>query len=100
MKQSTPFHMRITFKVHNDIVYGMKFCNIVKKMGIVAEKSEQVIGSFAPTTDPHVFDLEEDETPEGWFKRGDYNGKALLADADGNIHWQFEYPFKITKDWE
>ena len=40
--------MRISFKVHNDIVFGLKYCNVVKKKGMVVEKYEEVIGSFAP----------------------------------------------------
>ena len=99
MKEAEPFHIRITFKVYNDIVLGLKFCNVVKKLGMVVEKAEQVIGTFAPTNDPHVFNLEPDITPEGFFKRGDYSGKAMLADADGNIHWQMDYPFRISKHW-
>ena len=73
--------------MHNDIVYGMKFCNVIKKLGIVAEKTEEVMGTFAPNGEIHVVNLEENETPEGFFKRGDYSGKAMIADADGNIHW-------------
>lgn len=42
--------MKITFKVHNDIVYGLKYCNLVKKSGIILEKFEEVMGTFAPTT--------------------------------------------------
>ena len=30
--------MKIDFKVHNDIVYGLKYCNIVKKNGVIVEK--------------------------------------------------------------
>ena len=40
--------MRISFKVYNDIVQGLKFCNIVKKAGFTVEKNEEVLGTFAP----------------------------------------------------
>lgn len=40
--------MRVHFKVHNDIVYGLKYCNVVKKKSIVVEKYEEVLGTFAP----------------------------------------------------
>ena len=40
--------MRICFKVYNDIVQGLKFCNIVKKAGFTVEKNEEVLGTFAP----------------------------------------------------
>ena len=87
------------FKVHNDIVHALRFCNSVLKMGMAVDKSEVVIGSFAPTDEPHEVNLGEKVTPEGYFKRNSYRGKAMLADGDGYIHWQYEYPFKISKDW-
>ena len=100
LKEGTPFNIRLTFKVHNDIVYGLKFCNIVKKMKIKVEQEEHVIGTFAPTKEPHVFDLPEAIAPEGFFQRGSYKGKAMLIDTDGMVHLQFKYPFKIAKSWK
>ena len=72
MKEACSFFPRITFRVHNDIVYGLKFANSVKKMGMQVDKSEEVLGTFAPTEEPHVAELEPSSTPEGWLKRGDY----------------------------
>ena len=40
MKEAEPYHIWVTFKVFNDIVIGLKFCNVVKKLGMVVEKSE------------------------------------------------------------
>ena len=63
------------------------------------EQAENVIGTFAPTVDSHVFDLPETIAPEGFFQRGSYKGKAMLIDTDGMVHLQFKYPFKISKHW-
>ena len=63
------------------------------------EQEETVIGTYAPTKDPHVFNLPESIAPEGFFKRGSYKGKAMLIDSDGIVHLQFKYPFKISKTW-
>ena len=79
------FHVRIRFRVHNEIVYGLKFCNIVK-IPMMHQKSEEVMGTFAPSEEDHEVNLEDAEAPKGFFKRGDYEGKAMLADSDGNIH--------------
>ena len=68
-------------------------------MKIKVEEEEHVIGTFAPTKEPHVFDLPESMAPEGFFKRGSYSGKAMLIDSDGVVHLQFKYPFKISKHW-
>lgn len=57
------------------------------------------MGSFAPQAQPHVFDLDWVEAPSGFIARGDYKGKGLFLDADGIVHSQFEYAFKIASDW-
>ena len=49
MKEGSECKLRLKFKVFNDIVFGLKYCNVVKKKGIVVEKYEEVIGTFAPT---------------------------------------------------
>ena len=91
--------MRVVFKVHNDIVYGLKYCNVVKKKGIVVEKYEQVMGTFAPLKKEHVVDLTPEETPGGFLYRGEYKGKSMFIDNDGMVHMQFEYMFNIKKNW-
>jgi hypothetical protein len=35
--------------VHNDIVHGLKFCVVIRKMGVTVVKDEEVVGSFSPT---------------------------------------------------
>ena len=99
LKEGSPFNIRITFKVHNDIVYGLKFWNTVTKLKMKVEQAENVIGTFAPTVDTHVFNLPQSIAPEGFFQRGSYKGKAMLIDSDGMVHLQFKYPFKIAKHW-
>lgn len=93
--------MRLTFRVHNDIVAGLKYCTVVKKAGFVVEKSEEVLGTFAPIPSKnYVVDLEAEETPGGMLSRGEYKGKSMLIDNDGNVHLQFEYTFHIKKQWD
>ena len=62
--------MRVHFKVHNDIVYGLKYCNIVKKKSLVVEKYEEVMGTFAPLPKVQTVDLTPEETPGGFLMRG------------------------------
>jgi len=45
--------VQITFKVHNDIVLGLRYYAIVKK-SILSTKDEEVLGSFSPTVEAHV----------------------------------------------
>jgi hypothetical protein len=45
--------VQITFKVHNDIVVGLRYCTIIKKR-ILQNKDEEVLGSYSPTVEAHV----------------------------------------------
>lgn len=93
--------MRITFKVHNDVVQGFKYCSVVKRAGFVVEKSEEKIGTFAPVPiKEYVATLEPEETPGGMLMRGEYKGKSMLIDNDGIVHMQFDYTFNIKKTWD
>ena len=53
LKEGTINCMQLTFKVHNDIVFGLKYFCIVKKLGLTS-KDEEVLGSFSPTIEAHV----------------------------------------------
>jgi Rho GDP-dissociation inhibitor len=67
--------MRVKFKVFNDIVFGLKYCNVVKKSSLVVEKYEEIMGTFAPTNQI------------GFFARGSYKGKSMFIDNDGIVHF-------------
>ncbi len=93
--------MRVTFKVYNDIIQGLKYCSVVKKAGFVVEKNEEVLGTYAPVPNKeYVATLEADETPGGMLMRGEYKGKSMFIDNDGVVHMQFEYTFNIKKTWD
>ena len=40
--------MRIYFRVRYDIVYGLKYVNVIRKHGIKVDTHEEMMGSFAP----------------------------------------------------
>jgi Rho GDP-dissociation inhibitor len=67
-------------------VSGLKYFNVVKKNGMVVEKYEEVLGSFAPTVEVHSVDMTPEETPSGFLSRGTYKGKSMFVDNDGNVH--------------
>ena len=92
--------MRVKFRVHNDIVYGLKYYNVVKKNGLVVEKYEEIMGSFPPNKSIHIVSLTPEETPSGFLSKGTYKGKSMFLDNDGIVHMQFEYTFVIKKSWQ
>ena len=53
LKEKTINCVQITFKVHNDIVVGLRYCTIIKKR-ILQNKDEEVLGSYSPTVEAHV----------------------------------------------
>lgn len=99
IKEGCVYCLRIHFIVRFDIVHGLKFVNNVYKLMVRMEKDEEKMGSFAPQTQPHTFDLPWVEAPSGFIARGDYKGKGLFLDNDGIVHCQFDYKFKIASDW-
>ena len=66
------------FKVRYDIVYGLKWVNIVKKHHIKIDKHEEMLGSFAPKRSIQWKNLTLEECPSGWLARGNYTGKAMV----------------------
>jgi len=71
--------------VHNDIVYGLKFACKIKtaRLGMEASNDEEVLGSFSPTVESHVVQLQPEEVPNGFIARRAYDGEAMLFDLDG-----------------
>ena len=81
----------------------------------IVDKYEEMIGSYAPKTDIQMHDCTSEQAPAGFFARGTYKGKAIVfnffffffkcffffkfLDHDGIVHMQFEYIFKIDKEW-
>ena len=86
LKEGEPWRMRVTFKVYNEIVLGLKLCFTCKKALLPIIKSEMFIGNYPPTKDFHVIELETQVTPSGFFQRGNYNGKAMFIDFEGHVH--------------
>ena len=76
--------MKLTFKVHNNIVMGLKLVSAVKALKLM--KDEEIVGSFPPTVESHEVLMEKMHTPSGWFSRGSYNGQLLFVDLDGMVH--------------
>ena len=89
--------MKLTFKVHNNIVLGLKLVSVVKALKLM--KDEEIVGSFPPTVESHVVEMEKMHTPSGWLARGSYDGELLFVDLDGTAHMTYKYKLTIGKDW-
>ena len=64
------------------------------------DKSNYMVGSYGPKTEPHVFLTPAEDAPSGMISRGHYVVKSKFTDDDKNIYLEWEWAFDIKKDWE
>ncbi|KAL9052948.1 MAG: hypothetical protein Q9162_005065 [Coniocarpon cinnabarinum] len=101
IKEGAQFRMKVKFRVQHEVLSGLKYLQVVKKMGI-SNKTDEMIGSYSPnTTDKpfHEKKLEAETAPSGMIARGKYTASSKFVDDDGNTHLAFNWSFEIKKDW-
>jgi len=94
--------MKVRFKVQHQILSGMKYVQVVKRMA-VSQKTQEMIGSYGPnTTDKPEYEkkFEAETAPSGMLARGHYKATSKFVDDDDKNHLQFNWSFDITKDWK
>ena len=72
LKEDSWTQMKLTFKVHNNIVLGLKLVSAVKAIKLM--KDEEIVGTYPPTKESHEVLMDKMHTPSGFFSRGSYNG--------------------------
>ncbi|OCK83661.1 E set domain-containing protein [Lepidopterella palustris CBS 459.81] len=101
IKEGATFRMKAQFKVQHQILSGMKYVQVVKRMG-VPNKMQEMIGSYSPNTEEKPFyekKFEPETAPSGMIARGHYNAVSKFIDDDQQTHLKFEWSFDIKKDW-
>ncbi|KAI9662675.1 MAG: hypothetical protein M1831_002718 [Alyxoria varia] len=101
IKEGATFRMKVCFKVQHQILSGMKYVQVVKRMGM-SNKSQEMIGSYSPNTESqpsYEKKLEHETAPSGTLARGHYNAVSKFIDDDNQTHLKFEWSFDIKKDW-
>mmetsp|Transcript_42683 Transcript_42683/g.49049 ORF Transcript_42683/g.49049 Transcript_42683/m.49049 type:complete len:333 (-) Transcript_42683:72-1070(-) len=99
LKQGAEYHIRLEFKVKNDVVSGLKWMNFVYKGKTKVDSTEEMLGSFAPTKEVHVIDLPCEKAPSGFLSRSTYTGKSMVVDRDGTVFVDYPYSFKVCRKW-
>ncbi|ETO36755.1 expressed hypothetical protein [Reticulomyxa filosa] len=100
LKEGCKYRVRIVFRVQREIVLGLKKFDVISRKGITVDKTTQMMGAFAPSTEKsyeHPFPVEE--APSGMLYRGVYTAKTQFLDDDKTVHLAFQYQFRIGKDW-
>ena len=102
MKEGCKYKFRVSFRVQHEIVAGLKFENRVKR-AMFSDTDEVVLGSYPPSSTPHVFEFPKwdyTEAPAGIMFRGNYTARNTFTDSDGINHLEYEYPLQIKKTWD
>ncbi|KAF2861837.1 E set domain-containing protein [Piedraia hortae CBS 480.64] len=101
IKEGATFRMKARFKVQHQILSGLKYVQVVSRMG-VKNKMQEMIGSYSPnTTDKPEYEkkFEPETAPSGMMGRGHYEAVSKFIDDDNQTHLQFKWSFDIKKDW-
>jgi len=102
IKEGSKFHIKAVFQVHHEVLSGLKYLQVVKRKGIRISKDQEMLGSYAPSTNVKPFyekQFNEMEAPAGMLSRGHYNAVSKFIDDDDTTHLMFEWSFDIAKDW-
>ncbi|KAH7916316.1 immunoglobulin E-set [Hygrophoropsis aurantiaca] len=102
IKEGVEYNVRITFKVNHSIISGVRYMQLVKRAGVKVDKMEQMLGSYGPHPkgEPYTKNFDPEESPSGMLARsGSYNVKSRVVDDDGEVYAEWEWAFKLAKEW-
>jgi len=102
IKEGVEYNVSLTFKVNHSIISGVRYIHVVKRAGVKVDKHEQMLGSYgpSPTGEPYTKKFDPEESPSGMLARsGSYNVRSRVVDDDGEVYADFEWTFKLTKEW-
>ncbi|CAL1701469.1 unnamed protein product [Somion occarium] len=102
IKEGVEYNVRITFKVNHGICSGVRYLQVVKRAGVKMDKMEQMLGSYGPHPQGEAYtkNFEPEESPSGMLARsGTYNVRSRVVDDDGQVYADWEWSFKLGKDW-
>ncbi|KAJ7667856.1 immunoglobulin E-set [Mycena polygramma] len=102
IKEDVDYNVRISFKVNHSIISGVRYIQVVKRAGVKVDKLEQMLGSYGPQPqgEPYIKNFDTDHSPSGMLARsGTYNVKSRVVDDDGEVYADWEWSFKLAKEW-
>ena len=72
VKEGSEYKIKIGFKIHHQIVAGLRYHHVVKRKGVNADKQTYMVGSYGPKTEQQCWTSPVDEAPKGMIYRGSY----------------------------
>ncbi|XP_010928514.1 rho GDP-dissociation inhibitor 1 [Elaeis guineensis] len=99
LKEGSPYKLKFSFSVSNNIVSGLRYTNRVWKTGVKVDSTKEMLGTFSPQFEPYTYEVPEETTPSGIFARGSYSARTRFLDDDGKCYLEINYTFDIRKEW-
>lgn len=99
IKEGCEYKLRVSFRVQNEIVSGLRYFMTTHRKGVRVDKMQQMLGSYGPKVEAYEVFTPLDEAPKGALARGKYTAKSKFSDDDKTDHLSWEWCFKIEKDW-
>ncbi|KAJ1310988.1 hypothetical protein OPQ81_009497 [Rhizoctonia solani] len=100
IKEGVEYSVGMKFVIENDVISGLRYLHVVKRAGIKVDKIDQMIGSYGPKAEQQSATFITEESPEGMLARsGTYVVRSRITDDDQHIHADFEWSFKLAKEW-
>jgi len=100
IKEGIQYRLKIKFRINHDVVSGLKILQQAKRKGIPADRSEEMLGSYGPSSHEYEKKFQMEEAPSGFIARGEYIVKTKFIDDDKNVHLEFTWKMQIKKGWE
>lgn len=99
IKEDVEFDIILDVKVSNDLLLGLRYSHILKKMGIEVDKVSEMIGSYPPKREVQQLRIKNLQAPKGLLGRGRYAVSAALTDDDEVTHKEWDWTLKVAKKW-
>ncbi|BGP48629.1 rho GDP dissociation inhibitor [Rhodotorula kratochvilovae] len=100
IKEGAEYNVELKFKVNHGLVSGLKYIQVVRRLGANLDKLESMIGSYGPSPEPVVKKFVTEEAPSGMLARsGTYTVRSRVLDDDKKVYVDFEWQFKLAKEW-
>ncbi|KIM94466.1 hypothetical protein OIDMADRAFT_136160 [Oidiodendron maius Zn] len=103
LKEGCHHKTKVRFRVKDEIISGLKIEILHYRKGIRVVRDQQMLGSFAPQSEPHEVTLPVshgwEEAPSGLLSRGSYTLTYKFVDDDGAVQAELDMAFDIKSDW-
>ncbi|KAI9142791.1 RHO protein GDP dissociation inhibitor, partial [Paraphysoderma sedebokerense] len=99
VKEGINYDLKINFRIQHDIALGLQYNQIIQKDGEQVDTMEQMIGSYAPRSQPYNFTISMNSVPSGPENYGIYQINSKFFDDDKATHLEFSWQVRISRDW-